>query len=79
MIPDKSAAYERKYETNAIIISKSVSVMAEWVRNLNHLNVKLLKIPKNSPIPIDVAASAKKLPKISNGDLTVKLKLVLNP
>ena len=52
-------------------------MIAEWVRNLNHLNIKLLKSPKNRPIPTDSAAKARKLPKIMKGDVAVKLKSVL--
>ena len=51
--------------------------MAEWVKNLNHLNIKLLNNPKNIPIPTDSTAKAKKLPNISKGVVAVKSKLVL--
>ena len=62
---------------NAMIIKRSVSVIAEWVKNLNHLNIKLLNNPKNIPIPTDSTAKARKLPRISNGVVAVKSKLVL--
>jgi hypothetical protein len=41
------------------------------------LNIKLLNIPEKRPIPTEAAARARKLPRISKGELAVKLKLVL--
>ena len=61
------------------MISSMVSVIAEWHKNLNHLNIKLLNIPAAAPIPTEAAAKAKKLPSISNGELAVKSKSVLKP
>jgi len=50
-----------------------VSVMAEWVRNLQYLKAKLLIIPKPSPNPKDAAAKPKKFPIIMKGVAAVKL------
>jgi len=44
-----------------------VSVIGEWVRNLNHLNSRALKHPAKRPTPSDSRARITKWPRITNG------------
>ena len=59
-------AYDTKYVIRPIINNKSVSVMAEWVKNLRPLKMMLLKIPNIIPIINEIDANFVKSPIIIN-------------
>lgn len=79
IIPESSANSERKYDVIPIMRSKRVSVIAEWVRILHHLNSKELNRPAARPIDNEAIAKTANLPNIVKGVAGVKLKSVLNP
>jgi len=56
----------------AIMNIMSVSVIAEWHKNLRFLNNNELKIPARSPTPKDSSASKKNYPIISKGVYQLK-------
>ena len=68
-----------KYDVIPMIKRRIVSVIAEWVRILHHLNSKELKRPAARPIEREAMARTANLSNIVNGVAAVKLKSVLNP